>query len=107
MTSVSVVQQAVTSTILGSLVPWLNVFVALMPAEGQFEKVWWISMLQGVLLTAVYMCMLARELPLENSPAEAPDKQETTGGGHSAHTIFGELAEAHPSWKHDEAGEAC
>ena len=66
--------------------------------------------MQGVLLAAVYMCMFAKELPLENSPLEAPDKQKTAGGGYSARTNFGQLAEAHPSWNRDvddEAGEAC
>lgn len=44
----------------------MNVFVAFMPAEAHFESVWWIGMLQGVLLAAVYMCLLAKEIPVEN-----------------------------------------
>ena len=73
-----------------------------MPTEGNFEEVWWISMLQGVLLAAVYMCMLAKELPLETVRGAVQDKQVMASDGRK-------LPEAQPTRNGGatEAAEAC
>ena len=41
---------SVGSTLLNRLLPRLNVIVAILPAEAHLETVWWVSMLQGVLI---------------------------------------------------------
>ena len=91
---------------LGKVVPWLNIFVALMPAEGHFEQVWWISMLQGVLIAAFYMCMLAKELPLEDAPALVCDTAGN-GGNASAAEDKREHADAVGVGKCVDAVESC
>ena len=70
-------EQAMISTLLGKALPWLNIFVVFLPAEGHFESVWWISMLQGVLFAALYMCMLANEETVEDG---SPTVQEELPG---------------------------
>ncbi len=65
-------------------------------------------MLQGVLLAAVYMCMLAKELPAEKSSGVL-DKQVTAGDGRTARNSFGMLAKAQITRDGEavDAGEAC
>jgi type IV secretory pathway VirB6-like protein len=93
--------------LLGKVAPWLNVIVAFMPAEAHFEKVWWISMLQGVLIAAFYMCILAKEVPREDAHEFVCDATAGDGGTASAAEDYREHATAMEVGKRVDAGESC
>ena len=98
-------EQAMISTLLGKVLPWFNVFVAIMPAEGHFEKVWWISMLQGVLFAALYMCMLANEKTVGEGPPIV--QEELIGDGRITNTVSCGASPSKFAEKSSAAGDVC
>ena len=67
---------AVASTGFNAVFPGLNVFVLVLPPEAHLESVWWVGMLQGVLVAATYMCLCGREVLVEQPlPREGEDEE--------------------------------